>query len=306
MTSNNREQRRSDRGRPRAASGLLWALFAAAAIGPAHAASELSVATLQAYNEERPTGVIDWTEGYVEVAVVGHYDTARYGASHAKIRAIEDAENKSADTLFRLIRGINISSDARLAGDEKMEEALHSLIKQDRKMDVGKIENVSLAATFRVPLYGRKGLAQRIFDLLYAGQTQPGPLSAASGGGYSSVVFDASRLPAQPALFPRILNEAGETLYGPGDLNAEVVKRGVCPARYVAAGGAALSKDLTRLIGEKPLVIQVEQLAGDLQSDLVLKADEEARLREAKAGDALAEGRVLIVQASPAPAAAAR
>ena len=46
------------------------------------------------------------------------------------------------------------------------------------------------------------------------------------------VVLDASATTLQAALFPHVLNEAGEVLYGPADLDQKALDRGD-PVTYV-------------------------------------------------------------------------
>ena len=279
-------------------AGLALALVAPAV--PSRAADP-GPATVDGYTERVPTGFVNWGEGYAEVDVVAIYSTLRYGGSHAKIRAIEDAEKKSEDALYRLLRGMNISGAQRLAGEVPLEEALRRTIVKERDMDVLGIVNEAMNTRFRLPLYGKKGLAEAIFATQYSGQTQPGPLAGGTGSDHTSVVLDATRATVFAALFPRILNEAGEVLYGPGDLAAEGT-RGSPTARYIVplaegAKPAALDKDTAKLVGEKPLVVQVEKAGGEFYADVVLSAAQEATLKGAGVGALLAQGRVFILLA---------
>ena len=104
-------------------------------------------------------------------------------------QAIEDAEKKSENALYRLLRGMNISGAQRLAGEVPLEEALRKTIVKQRDMDILDIVNESMNTRFRLPLYGKKGLA----DAVYA-QASAQAASQATGNGAAAedeVVEDA-------------------------------------------------------------------------------------------------------------------
>jgi hypothetical protein len=256
---------------------------------------------LSGYTERVPTGFVNWGEGYAEVVVQAPYETVRYGSSHAKIRAIEEAENRADEAFFRLLRGINASGDTRLAGNTELEEALKSVSKGQRKMTKQRTANVTLTATFRVPLYGKKGLAGAVYKVAWE-TPEEGSLAGTSGGDYTSVVLDASSTTLQAALFPHVRNEAGEVLFGPADLDQRTLDRGT-PVTYVVRGESqgkkgGLSKTAQKEYGDNPLVIQVDKIAGEFLADIVLRPDNEKMLRDAQVGDLLAQGRVFIIKAA--------
>jgi hypothetical protein len=268
---------------------------------PAVAQEEaVSAANLAPYTERVPTGFINWGEGFAEVRVEAMFDTARFGASHAKIRAIEDAEAKSAEALYRLLRGINVSGDLRIAGSEAMEEALRTTIRKHRNMGDKSYANVSMWAMFQVPLFGKKNLADMIYATAWE-EPAAGTLPVDGGGAHSSVVFDASGTSLQAALYPRFLTEEGEVLFGPANYDLKALSR-TSPVTYVVRSadtgkGSGLSKTLARELGDNPLVVKVGKIAGDFLADIVLSPEQVEELRQASAGGIMAAGRIFILQA---------
>ena len=282
-----------------ASAGLILSLAAV----PSSAGAEDAPApeALTVYTERVPTGFINWGEGYAEIVVQAPYETERYGSSHAKIRAIEEAETRADEAFYRLLRGINVSGDTRLAGNTALEEALKKVSRRERKMTKQKTANVTLTATFKVPLYGKKGLAGEVYKAAWE-TPEGGSLAGTSGGGFTSVVLDASATTLQAALFPHVLNEAGEVLYGPADLDQKALDRGD-PVTYVVPtenqgkkGG--LSKTARKDYGENPLAIRVDKISGEFLADIVLRPEHEKMLRDAQVGDLLAQGRVFIIKAA--------
>jgi hypothetical protein len=273
------------------------ALLAGAA--PAGAQSAVSFADLESYTERVPTGYLNWGAGFAEVTVEAPYETERYGGSHAKIRAIEKAEELAQEALFRLVRGINLTGSTRLAGDEAFEGALRQVVKKQSKMDDQKTANVTMTARFRMPLYGRKALSGTLLPLL-AEEAGSAALSGTGGGEYSSIVLDATGTTLQAALFPRILDESGQVLVGPADLDSKAMASG-SPATYVVRGQGAdkdvrLPKALAKTMGDNPLVLKVQKVGGEFFADVVLRPEQVEQLQAAQPGDLLSQGRLFIIQ----------
>ena len=162
-----------------ASAGLILSLAAV----PSSAGAEDAPApeALTVYTERVPTGFINWGEGYAEIVVQAPYETERYGSSHAKIRAIEEAGTRADEAFYRLLRGINVSGDTRLAGNTALEEALKKVSRRERKMTKQKTANVTLTATFKVPLYGKKGLAGEVYKAAWEAPEIGRFISAAPG-----------------------------------------------------------------------------------------------------------------------------
>ena len=262
---------------------------------PARAQEPVSADALNVYTERVKTGFINWGAGYAEVTVEAPYETERFGISHAKMRAIEFADGLAGKALYRLLRGINLTGDMRLAGDTELEEILRKLVKKQAKIDKQRTVNVTMTATYRMPIYGRKALSGTIQSTTFA-DTEKGDMAGTSGGSYTSVVLDASGTSLQAALLPRILDEEGTLLFGPADLDSKAP----AAVTYVIRGDSSdktlrLPKATAKNMGDNPLVLKVEKVGGDFLADVVLRPDAAAALRSAQAGDVLAQGRLFII-----------
>jgi hypothetical protein len=275
---------------------LCFIIIASALLLPARAQEPVSAAELIVYTERVKTGFINWGAGYAEVGVEAPYETERFGISHAKMRAIEKAKEQAEKAFYRLLRGINLTGEMRLAGDAELEESLRTLAKKQAKIEKQKTTNVTLTATYRMPIYGSKSLSGVIRGKSFA-EGEKGELAGTSGGGYSSVVLDASGTSLQAALLPRIMTEDGKLLFGPADLDAKAAGA----VRYVIRGDGGdkqlrLSKATVKNMGENPLVLKVEKVGGEFFADVVLRQDQADALRASKPGDLLAQGKVFIIQ----------
>jgi hypothetical protein len=109
---------------------------------------------------------------------------------------------------------------------------------------------------------------------------------------HTGVVIDARGLAIQPALFPRIVDERGQTLYAPESVDTEAaVQQG-----YIAYAKAYDQAPAQARIGEHPLVLRAFRVAGETRVDLVLSAAEATRIRDYAATRRLVQQcRVLII-----------
>lgn len=275
---------------------FLAALILPACHSPAMAQEAPDLAGLEVYTERVKTGFVNWGAGYAEVVVEAPYQTERFGASHAKIRAIEAAKKQAQQSLYRLLRGINLTGEKRLAGDTGLEEILRKLAGKQSSLENQRTVNVTMTATYRMPIYGRKALSGSIQRAAFA-DSPKGTLAGTSGGSFTSVVFDAAGTTLQAAFFPRILAEDGTLLFGPADLDAKVS----APARYVVRGDGSrkklrLPKSVARNLGDNPLILKVKKVGGEFFSDVVLRPDQVETLRQAQPGDLLSMGKFFIIQ----------
>jgi hypothetical protein len=118
-------------------------------------------------------------------------------------------------------------------------------------------------------------------------ETKPAETKKDTKAKHTGLVVDARKLGMTPVLAPRVLDEAGQSLYGLELLSAEARK---------STGVAGFFKSLeaarkSELVGAKPLVLEAARLQG---SDLLLGPD----AAKALAGldpRLLAEGRVAIL-----------
>jgi hypothetical protein len=109
---------------------------------------------------------------------------------------------------------------------------------------------------------------------------------------HTGVVIDARGLAIAPALFPKVVDERGRTLYAPESVDREAaVQQG-----YVAYAKAFDQAPAQARVGEHPLVLRALRVAGESRVDLVLGDAEATRIRDYAATRRLVrQCRVLIV-----------
>lgn len=115
--------------------------------------------------------------------------------------------------------------------------------------------------------------------ILPEGMEKGQPLSSAvMGVAYSGLIVDATGLGARPALAPRILNEAGEEVYGSSFVSRDwAIKYGM--VGYEKEMESALSNDR---VTDKPLVAKGLNATGSNRADIVISNQDAETLHSMK------------------------
>jgi len=244
------------------------------------------------------SGAVDWQRRVVTCTGSGaaNLRDSAGNPAVARIGAEKAARLDALRSCMETVKGVQITSGQTAGGAMKSDAALEGKVQGVVKgfQVVGKPRYFSdggVEVDIEVPLDGV------LSDALLPGPPapaapapaapahDPAPSSAAPDAP-TAVVVDARGLNVAPALAPRLLDEAGAEIYGPGALAPEARK----------AGGAAYAKDLEAAkrtlaprLGDRPAVVKAVRAQG---SDLVISNADAAKL----AGRPfLAQGRVVIL-----------
>jgi hypothetical protein len=261
--------------------GLLWLLALAGTAAAQWWQTDVRVV------ETLPRGQVDWTEGAV---------LSRGSATGTTLRGARAVTDQAATQAARqgLWGGLEqVRLDARqmlgptLLQVEAHRQALEALIAQAAAVETRYWPGGTVETAVQLPFAGR--LTALFFAQSSAVIPNGEPRSEAV---HTGVVIDARGLAIQPALFPRIVDESGQSLYAPEVVDVEAaVQQG-----YVAYAKAFDQAPAQARIGERPLVLRALRVAGDTRVDLVLSNAEASRLRDYAATRRLVwQCRVLIV-----------
>jgi len=170
---------------------------------------------------------------------------------------------------------------------EARRHELEAMVAQATVVGTRYLPGPTVETTVQLPLAG-----QLTALFLTASSASPADGEPRSEAPHTGVVIDARGLAIQPALFPRIVDESGQSLYAPTDVDTEAaVQQG-----YIAYAKAFDGAPAQVRIGERPLVLRALRVAGDSRVDLVLSHAEAARIRDYAATRRLVrQCRVLIV-----------
>lgn len=193
------------------------------------------------YIEQAPNGKIDWNKGYFYGIGLG-YPHLNDGS---KAKALRVAQAGALSAILQVASGVRVD-DQRLLKDlerEKLIIQIKGLVRYEphEREFVEKRPHPFYRVTYRAPLNGVEGLTSRLLNQLRTQSSswkdlpQPGNLSD-DDSSLPWLVLDARGLekqtPVQPALFPKIVTEKGDTVYEVKNVDEVALKkRGM--ARYV-------------------------------------------------------------------------
>jgi len=232
-------------------------------------------------------GQVDWTDGLV----LSRDSTARSARRGAVVAAVQDATKAARQGLPHLFDQVRFDATQMLGQAVRQAAAPRQ-----------ELEALVAQATVVETRYFPGGAVETAVQLPFAGQLTALFLPAVSSvtpdseprteAVHTGVVIDARGLAIQPALFPKIVDERGQTLYAPESVDREAaVQQG-----YVAYAKAFDQAPAPARIGEHPLVLRALRVAGETRVDLVLSDAEATRIRDYAATRRLVrQCRVLIV-----------
>jgi hypothetical protein len=214
---------------------------------------------------------------------------ARLGAEHA-------AQQDAFRSLLEQVKQIRITAGRTVADEmekqevrEKVEAAIKAFkITRKRYYSDGGLEidvEVPLSALNEALLPTASGTA--VSATAASAMATPAGGVKADRAKNTGLVVDARGLPVAPALAPRLLDEAGQPLYG-----AEVLSQEARKSRAVAAWVTSLEEAKKHeRAGRNPLLVKAAKAIG---TDLVIAREDAKKLSESN-NAFLAEGRVVIV-----------
>jgi hypothetical protein len=241
-------------------------------------------------------GAVDWEKKVVKCSGSGaaNLRDANGNPAVARIGAERAAKLDALRSCLETLKGVQLESGktvgGALQGDAALTGKVEGLVRGFRV--VGKPRYFSdggVELDVEVPLEGALSDA-----LLPKGEpkgepkAEPRPAKA-DGAAATSLVVDARGQKLVPALAPRIRDEAGKEIYGPGSL-AEAGRKAGGAAAYAHDLDAARAALQGRL-GDRPLVVKAVRAEG---SDVVISAADAAGLAGKDLGF-LAEGKVVIL-----------
>lgn len=236
-----------------------------------------------AVTQKTDKGEINWSQKTITVTGSGAFSNTASNAAQARLMATKAAKMDAQRNLLETIKGVQVSSGApasKVMATNEVRSKVEGLVKNFEVVDTKYFSDGGVDVVVRMQLDGT--LAEAL--LPDAGTKTAGKAAA---DGTTSLIVDATGLQIEPALAPRILDEAGKELFSAAFVTKDKVREhGVCAyAKSVEAAKA------DKRAGSKPLVIKATKRSS-AKSDIVLSAADAAQLQNA---GYLSEGRLVIV-----------
>lgn len=237
------------------------------------------------------SGAVDWQQKVVKCTGTGAVNVrdADGNVAVARIGAEKAAKLDALRNCLETIKGIQLesgkSAGSAMQSDSAMRAKVEGVIKKFTVAKPRYYGDSSIEVDVTVPL---EGALSEVLMPKGEGATTPASAPAGDAPG-TSLVVDARGQKVTPALAPRVFDESGNEVYGPGTLSE---------AGRKAGGAAAYAKDLDGAkktaadrLGDKPLVVRAVKVSG---SDVVISSAD-AKSLAGKGWPFLAEAKVVIL-----------
>jgi hypothetical protein len=198
--------------------------------------------------------------------------SARRAAAFAA--AVQTARQRLLETLGRLRVTAERTVAETVQGVPEKQQELAGLVAEAEVIATRYLPQDTVESTVQLPVFGRLTL------LLWPdAATAVGPGALPPDGVYTGVIIDARGLAVRPALFPRLLDEGGQTLYTPTQVDATIAaQRG-----YMVYASAVDSPQLEGRVGKQPLILRARRVLGPARVDLVVNQPDAAQVQNAEA-----------------------
>jgi len=260
-------------------------------------------------------GSINYGDRTIQAIGIGFIPENVINAGQARRSAMRIAKQDALRQLIEIINGVNVTSETTVSGamfDDMIKTQVQGAIRGARQIGQPKylsdtsvevVYEVKMADISRVLLPMAEKAPTLTFDNVTATapagtaaapaeQQQAGTDTGVKSGGVTGIIIDGTGLGLRPAMSPRILNQGGSVVYGPGQYSRD----------YAAANGVVgyaksldQAKSDTRVQGN-PLIIRAASTSGSTSADVIISNADAGKLVVADGAAGLLKNcRVMIV-----------
>jgi len=241
-------------------------------------------------------GSINYGDRTIQAIGIGFIPENVINAGQARRSAMRIAKQDALRQLIEIVNGVNVTSETTVSGamfDDVIKTQVQGAIRGARQIGQPKylsdtsvevVYEVKMADISRVLLPMAEKAPTLTFDdtnvalsgtvAAAAEQQQAGTNTGIKSGGVTGIIIDGTGLGLRPAMSPRILNQGGSIVYGPGQYSRD----------YAAANGVAgyaksldQAKSDTRVQGN-PLVIRAASASGSSSADVIISNADAGKL----------------------------
>ena len=260
-------------------------------------------------------GSINYGDRTIQAIGIGFIPENVINAGQARRSAMRIAKQDALRQLIEIVNGVNVTSETTVSGamfDDVIKTQVQGAIRGARQIGEPKylsdtsvevVYEVNMADISRVLLPMAEKAPTLTFDdtnVSVSGTVAAAPEQQQAGtadsgvksGGVTGIIIDGTGLGLRPAMSPRILNQGGSVVYGPGQYSRD----------YAATNGVVgyaksldQAKSDTRVQGN-PLIIRGASTSGSSSADVIISNTDAGKLAVADGAAGLLKNcRVMIV-----------
>jgi hypothetical protein len=231
---------------------------------------------------ENQRGAVDWQTRTIKCKGQGSPSPTAITPAMARIGAERAAKADALRNILETLKGVRVTGATTAADamkDDGVSMQVNGQLRDFKITDTRYFDDGGVEVDVEMPLDG-------LTSALVPAIGQKSDNAPASTGASTGLVVDTKALKIAPALAPRILDETGAEVYGPGSVDREKATNGL--AAYVKDLAAARKEPR---VGAQPTVVTALSLAKGSSSDVVISNEDARKARAAK----VAEGNVVFV-----------
>ena len=198
----------------------------------------LSWAFAQGVVTQLDKGSINYSEQLINAVGIGFVPSNAVNAGQARRMALRIAKQDAMRQLIEIVNGVTLTSETTMSGamvDDVINTKVQGFIRGARPVGQPKyLSDTSVEMEYSVPMSGISDIV--LPPVTVPMSTQPANDNATTtaqsnsptAGGVTGIIIDARGLNARPAMAPRILDQNGNPIYGPGKYSRKyAVENGV-------------------------------------------------------------------------------
>ena len=242
-------------------------------------------------------GSVNYGDRTIQAVGIGFIPENVINAGQARRSAMRIAKQDALRQLIEIVNGVNVTSETTVSGsmfDDVIKTQVQGAIRGARRIGEPKyLSDTSVEITYEVKMADISRvllpMAEEAPTLKFEDVTVGGRVSEASvsteaaseptkkSGGVTGIIIDGSGLGLRPAMAPRILNQSGSVVYGPGQYSRD----------YAASNGVVgYSKSLDKAkedprVQGNPLVIRASSTSGASAADMVVSNADAGKIARA-------------------------
>ena len=239
--------------------------------------------------EKLEHGEINWTDKTVVATGSGAPDLKLKNVAQVRLAAERAAKVDAYRNIVEALKGVKITAEKTgqsALADRQVRTQVEGILRQCKTVDTRYYSDGGVDVVLRCSLDGGLGIT-------LAPSREQKVVKKGGEATYSGLIVDAAGTKLQPALAPRVLDDAGKEIYASSMVGPSFLRRhgAVAFARTVQE-----AKENAR-VGKKPLVIRAAALS-DVPSEVQISAEDAQKIAGVDQ-TFLAEARVVIVTDGP-------
>ena len=232
-------------------------------------------------------GSVNYGDRTIQAIGIGFIPENVINAGQARRAAMRIAKQDALRQLIEIVNGVNVTSETTVSGamfDDVIKTQVQGAIRGARRIGEPKyLSDTSVEVTYEVQMadisrvllpMAEKAPTLKYEDVVVGSAVTPGASSdqgssaeaGPTSGGVTGIIIDGKGLGLRPAMSPRVMNQSGSVVYGPGQYSRD----------YAASNGVVgYAKSLEQAKADprvqgNPLVIRGSSVSGASAADLVV------------------------------------